>query len=417
MSEFSELIKSFDKIREYMRDFYIYGFKIRGEYTYKSARTYDNERRRISCWLQAYIRWEQNAKGKRVFLSMDSAQVAQNPLYAAWKSKSFTKSDITLHFFLLDRLSDGREEPVEALTDHVSEASGVVFDAQTVRNKLREYEGLGLLRSRKIGRALVYALAENPLEQSGSWGALLDGVKFFQEAAPFGFIGSTVLDGAGAQNDLFRFKHEFIVHTLEDGVLEQLLEAMKNGQSVCLENKSRRSGKTTVFYGVPLKILTSTQNGRRYVCLYLPERRRFLSVRLDAVTSVIPGDPVYYTEEICRRLEENLPSCWGVSFGDHSRGGWIFMKLQIDEQREQYVLDRLTREGRGGEVLRVEENCFLYSKKVFDCNEMLPWVKTFTGRILSLECSDKFVMAKFYRDMDDMYRIYRDMEADSEENT
>lgn len=47
MSEFNELIKNFDKIRNYIRDFYMYGFMVRDDYQYKSARTYDNEKRGI----------------------------------------------------------------------------------------------------------------------------------------------------------------------------------------------------------------------------------------------------------------------------------------------------------------------------------------------------------------------------------
>ena len=44
---YSELIKNFERIRDYMREFYVYGFKTREEYYSKSARSYDNERRRI----------------------------------------------------------------------------------------------------------------------------------------------------------------------------------------------------------------------------------------------------------------------------------------------------------------------------------------------------------------------------------
>ena len=39
---YSELIKDFESIRAYMRDFYVYGFKSRNEYDKKSARSYDN---------------------------------------------------------------------------------------------------------------------------------------------------------------------------------------------------------------------------------------------------------------------------------------------------------------------------------------------------------------------------------------
>ena len=38
MSEFQELIKNFDKIRDYMRQFYVYGFKVRSDFDAKSAR-------------------------------------------------------------------------------------------------------------------------------------------------------------------------------------------------------------------------------------------------------------------------------------------------------------------------------------------------------------------------------------------
>lgn len=38
---YSELIKNFNKIRDYMRDFYVYGFKSRDDYTKKSTRSYD----------------------------------------------------------------------------------------------------------------------------------------------------------------------------------------------------------------------------------------------------------------------------------------------------------------------------------------------------------------------------------------
>ena len=56
MAEFQELIKNFDRIRDYMRQFYVYGFKVRNDFSEKSARTYDNERRRIESWLSRYTK-------------------------------------------------------------------------------------------------------------------------------------------------------------------------------------------------------------------------------------------------------------------------------------------------------------------------------------------------------------------------
>ena len=105
---YSELIKNFNKIRDYMRDFYVYGFKSRDDYTKKSTRSYDDEKRRIESWLGDYMKFHQTVDGKNVFLSIDSRVTRHNPLYKAWKTKSFTDGDIIFIlllwiFFLRDK--------------------------------------------------------------------------------------------------------------------------------------------------------------------------------------------------------------------------------------------------------------------------------------------------------------------------
>ncbi len=42
---YSELVKNFNRIRDYMREFYVYGFKSRDEFSKKIARSYNDERR------------------------------------------------------------------------------------------------------------------------------------------------------------------------------------------------------------------------------------------------------------------------------------------------------------------------------------------------------------------------------------
>ena len=101
---YSELIKNFEKVRAYMREFYVYGFKSRTEYDAKSARSYDDERRRLESWLGDYMHFTQTPEGKNVFLSVDSRVTRKNPFYKAWKAKSFTDGDITLHFAIFDIL-------------------------------------------------------------------------------------------------------------------------------------------------------------------------------------------------------------------------------------------------------------------------------------------------------------------------
>ena len=104
MSSYNELIKNFERIRNYMREFYVYGFKSRNDYDKKSARSYDDERRRLESWLGDYMRFERNRDGKNMFISIDSRVTVHNPLYRAFKAKSFTDRDITLHFIIFDIL-------------------------------------------------------------------------------------------------------------------------------------------------------------------------------------------------------------------------------------------------------------------------------------------------------------------------
>lgn len=455
MAEFQELIKNFDRIRDYMRQFYIYGFKARTEFDGKSARTYDNERRRIESWLADYTRADYTSKGKHVYINVDSKEIPQNPLYTAWKSKSFTDNDLMLHFFLLDQMiEDGNEnagmvqtgaaqteaaqtgaaqtEAAQAgaaqtetaqtgspppggltageLCDRICAEYGVVFDSQTVRLKLKEYESLGLLSAVKDKKQLRYRLAPllppETAAPSPVWDRLMMAVKFFQGVAPFGVVGSTILDREETDNEYFQFKHHFIVHTLEDGVLSDVLAAMKQGRAIAFTNRSGRTGNVFQSRGLPLKIFVSTRTGRRYVCLYQENTRRFTNMRLDSMSDVTPLEIHSDYSRKQDLLKRNLDRLWGVSFSGSGRLEEICIKFYVNESTETYVLDRLYREGRGGEIQRIRENEYLYSGAFFDTNEMLSWVKTFTGRILDIQGSNHFAVAKITYDWEKMYEMY-----------
>ena len=155
---YNERIKNFGRIREYMREFYVYGFKSRNEYTSKSARSYDDEKRRMESLLGDYMRFRRQADGKNVFLSVDSRVTRHNPLYRAWKAKSFTDGDITLHFILLDLLSSAEKGMTSAeIADGVCAMlpdAETAFDESTVRKKMKEYAEEGIVLSEKSGKTV-----------------------------------------------------------------------------------------------------------------------------------------------------------------------------------------------------------------------------------------------------------------------
>ena len=144
MAVYSELIKNFEKIREYVRDFYIFGFHTRESFDAKSKRTYDNEKRRIESWLSDHVHTSLEGHKKKVSVQVDSGNIFQNPLYQCYRSKTFTDNDIRLHFILMDALEDSTMS-VSEIADYISENYGMVIDVQIIRIKLKEYvRGLGV---------------------------------------------------------------------------------------------------------------------------------------------------------------------------------------------------------------------------------------------------------------------------------
>lgn len=408
MSDFQELIKSFPKTREYVRDFFVYGFKTRDEFKDKSPRTYDNERRRLESWLGEYVRKDHVAGGANISLAIDSNLLDTNPLFRVWKTKSFTDNDIVLHFLILDLLQEGMELTAEEITESLLTEYEALFDVQTVRRKCNAYEKEGLLQKKKSGKTVVYSLDHSLAQWLKTNEGMLDALAFYQMAGNFGIVGNYLTEQLDRHNQSFRVKHSFCVHTLEEEILLALLEAMNHKENVRLEMKSSKNGATNTADCTPLQIFTSTRSGRRFLCGYVEQGRRFTSYRLDAIKRITTLGPSEDYDELTARLDRNRVHLWGVSFQGKDRHHLdkLTMTLQVLEPAENYIVERLKREGRGGTVSRIAPNIYQYEIEVFDCNEMLPWLRTFIGRILSLECTAKSVEQLFHQDLQTMYRMY-----------
>lgn len=407
MNGFSELIKNFSVVRDYMRDFYIYGLRTRSEFKHKSPRTYDNEKRRIENWLGDLIKFETDANGKRVSISLDSGEISENPLYMAYRSKSFTDNDIQLHFCLLDILNCERQLSVDEINDRLMQFYDKCFETQTVRFKLNEYVREGILTRQKCGKAYKYSRAKT--FRISEIKGFTEFLEYRSETMPFGVIGNYILNEYRQKNNLFRFRHNFIVHTLEDDILLKLVLAMHRKQQVEAANIGKKQMKTIVI-GIPLKIFVSVKTGRRYAIMYVPSLKRFVSLRLDYIKSVKTLSEYEDFDYYLKKLNENIKFCWGTSFGSNHRkyGGneQVTITFKIDPHTEKDLLKRLFAEKRTGEITQKSYDTFVYTATVFDTNEMMPWVKSFTGNILSIDGVNKEIINKFYNDMSRIYRIY-----------
>ncbi len=95
---------------------------------------------------------------------------------------------------------------------------------------------------------------------------------------------------------------------------------------------------------------------------------------------------------------------WGVSTGEHTLDH-LEMLIHAGPD-ESFIIERLMREKRHGRIEQVDETTWKFSADVYDASEMLPWIRTFTGRIDRLECSDAFVVERFREDLAALSRMY-----------
>jgi hypothetical protein len=411
---FSELIKNFDKIRDYARDFLIYGYKCRNDYNKKSGRSYDNERRRIESYLRGYIHWETSLRGKNLFNSTDTGDVSENPLFSVWETKSFTTNDCLLHFCLFDILIDHPGITAREATDLLADEYFGCFneqalpDAMTVRNKLNEYAELGLFYKEKHGKALCYFWENTPLDQGLP--SLLENFStaahFFENVVPAGVLGYFIRKKCGHNTNAFSFRHLFTSHTLDDDVMLYLVTAISEKRLVQIDSCSSRAKVSTKKTILPLKIAVNVKHGRRYLLAYNYQRHNFFSYRLDYIHKVelLAKCPIFHIH--LASLEERLSTTWGAFLGKHNHLELLEMTLYIDEKAESYVLNRLKREGKHGTVEKLAENTFLYRIEVTETQEMVPWLRTFIGRIIALQGTNTRVITEFLDDINRMAALY-----------
>ena len=415
--EYSDLIKNFSTTREYLRDFYIYGFRKRKEYAAGSARKYDNERRRAEDWLRGILSFHADASGKSYFISVDSRVIPENPLFAAFKSKSFTDYDISLHFYILDALSDGGEHSLRQIADGISRrwmavpGAPDVPDDATVRNKLNEYARLGILRARREKRAMLYALLP-ALEHAE---ACAEGVSFASEMLPLGVIGSFLLDAWGRRPSFLSYKHRYLPGALDSEALLALVECRNRRICARLRRRSAKKGGMAEDLVYPLRIFLGTQTGRSYLLAWSIGEKRMHAYRLDRIekVSAVPDDaadaPARFSKSAAEEKSAGFQkSIWGVAFGKKisvSHLQRVSMTVHAGPG-EGYVVQRLQREKRCGSVTQVDEHTWRFDAEVCDAMEMLPWLRTFMGRITALECSNPEVARRFHDDLGAMLRRY-----------
>ena len=157
---------------------------------------------------------------------------------------------------------------------------------------------------------------------------------------------------------------------------------------------------------VPLKIYISAQNGRQNLIAYHEKANRLNSYRLDYMSNVRIEEPCERFGSLRESFHKAEAHMWGVNCRwSTKRLEHVEFEVRVGEE-EQYIVQRLEREKKCGQVEKIDEHHYRYCADVFDTNEMLPWIRTFLSRITKMNFSNRTLENRFKDDVREMYRMY-----------
>lgn len=423
---YNELTKHFNNVRKYLKEFYVYGLKSKSALIDKSSRSYDNERRRIESWLGLYMDYTISNKSKIQNITIDSRENSHNPFFSVFGAKSFTDSTIIIFFCLFDLLEDFEWISLDDIVlllytkyfDNMNKE--ILIDRRTIATKVESYVKEGLILQKKVGKKYLYKKNESTLDLL----TLKDCVNFFSEITPLGVIGSFIsnnisiyeenklytknniykINSNNKNNNVLWFKHHYLLFAIDSEIIEQLLEAIQSNKSIQITTYSQKNknNKKNLF---PIKIYISTQTGRQHLLAYSKEHKKMIFIRIDNIQNVSIGIKDKHSKTYIKIYENIKPYLWGVSIKNYLQIEHLSMIINI-EKHEQYILQRLIREKRNGTLEKLSETQYKYSVDTFDTQEMIPWIRTFIGRISDFQCSNPTVYTIFKRDLEKMYKIY-----------
>ena len=423
---FSDFIKHYDNIRCILRDIFLYGCFSREELENKSlvsSRKVSYEIRRIQQYIEnEFIKSDWEGRNKLLSLSYDSISNTKNFLVGTYQSKSFTKMDLILHYYLFMALSSV-DKPMTFLEieEFLIENGLISYDnisSKTVQRKLNELtNSLEILKYEKKGRSKVYSISEDILRKLDN-----DELKklFFVLSLYKNILFPTIsgyyceetlndymIHERGINenyHDCFQYKNLHFHPLIDEEILWKFMKAI-NGRNLISHSTSkagrRRKSREVIK---PFKLRYDVNCGRFYLMSF-NENGRCISSRLDRVDEVTIHKETYDPKELEQKYNECMKYSWSSVPCNKIDGQDILMiKVIIDEAKEKYILEKIKSELGEFAIDNVDKGEYLIEKKVNDCWEMIPWLRSYSGHIKVI--SPKWLDKRLKDDWKEMLNNY-----------
>lgn len=401
---FPDFIKHYDIIRSILRDVFLYGCFSKSELESKnmnSSRKISYEIRRIRQYIESdFIKIDKNGKNKLLSLSYDSISNTKNFLVSTYLSKSFTKSDIVIYYYLLLVLNYEDKPMIFSEIEDVLINEGLVnydeISSKTIERKLNEMcNKMEIVSFRKRGRSKEYFIADDILkdltnDEVKRLFSIADLYKniIFPHISGYYFY-DTLKDYMDferkidyKEKDPFQYDHLHFHPVIDEELVLKLMKAIESQNEVLItsNNKYRRYNDEPLK---PVKLRYDIECGRFYVIGFYNDR--CIAVRLDRKDEVkilkSKFDYDKYLEKYKKSMDKSFSS---VPLNDKNTCNNVKFELTINDG-EDYLISKIKGELGECSFERIEKNKFIIRKEVNDGWEMIPWIRKYGENIKVIE--------------------------------
>ena len=409
-------ISEVNMLRDFVREIYLESFQSSDGHISihsESGRSEGEAKSRLHAFFEENFITKN--KKKEDVLKFDSRTVNQNPLFAIWKMCHFKPEYITRDFALFDLLSTREYE--EGLSDYdlKSDDSG--------KNKLEFYTGKPIshkqlgpyieqLRTNGILKPVSkdgklkkkpYKLADTKKIQNliKNNPKIVTAIQFASEIFPCGVIGSYIIDSIDADtpDSVFNFKHHFIYNTLDSEVMYTIFSAINEKRFVKIKRKENTIRVT------PIQIRYTARDGRAYLAY---KTDHFDIENFEKIVSAKKGDKCTSFSTRIKEFDSIKEHLWGKS---SKMGELDPIKFTVQyDATEFYILKRLQREDFTRHIdVKANENKAIFSFAPFDSKELIPWIRSYFGRITHFHFKNEEFQQQLTDEIKKLYAIYNNL--------
>lgn len=394
-SNFNYFYKNYDTIRIILRKIYLYGCYNRNDYKkIVSPRKFDNELKRITMMFNSDKLFQSyKGKSKYTVINYDYFNNNRNILINSYYAKAFKENEFILYFLILQLLNiPNRKMTVNEiekdLGSYISE-----IDRATIRNHLEKMLDEGYLSAQINGNKKHYylsmdILAEFTLEELIE---ILTAVQFYENTkvlkTPGHYAFETICNYLECKYNFsykhldIIFRHNYSHQILDEEILYDILKAIRNKNLISFDyNGSRKEGVS------PVKFISEAYYGRQYLIGVEVETGSTCIYRIDKIENFENKSESLWIEN------DILKYSWCSSISNKEPLE-IIIDFCFNEKSENYLIKRLFREKKHGFVEKTDD-FYRFSIMISDYIEMIPWLRTFYGSIVSINNSELMKIVK-----------------------